>query len=152
MRFKRGFTLIEVVISFSFIGLVIAMITYINIQTTKHKSNLIHYYAITQAANVVEIIKSDYDFFSHMEDYYDSNLYVVTNANAYKMIYFYFDHNNNQCEKDLARFFVKIQYNFTNSTKYTLNQYEVSKYDINQETSYQSIIGSSVKLSCYQKK
>ena len=102
--------------------------------------------------NVEEIIKSDYQFFDHLGMYYYDNLLIVQESGIYHHIMIYFDQNNKQCSKEYGRFMIKVSYNSNVQTKYTHQQYEIFRYDINQTTKYENSFGNSIKISYYKKK
>lgn len=149
---KRGFTLIEVVITLSFISLILFVVAYINVRSVNNHKDLIYYYTVTDLLNVEEIIKSDFKFYDNINTYYDEDFVLKQEAGIYKFIYLYFDNNNQLCEKSMAKFLIKVQYYFINSTRYQLYQYEIRMMEIDQITRTERNIGKSVKFNFYKKK
>lgn len=149
---KRGFTLIEVVITLSFISLILFVVAYINVRSVNNRKDLIYYYTVTDLLNVEEIIKSDFKFYDNINTYYDEDFVLKQEAGIYKFIYFYFDNYNQLCEKSMAKFLIKVQYYFINSTRYQLYQYEIRMMEIDQITRTERNIGKSVKFNFYKKK
>lgn len=149
---KRGFTLIEVVITLSFISLILFVVAYINVRSINNHKDLIYYYTVTDLLNVEEIIKSDFKFYDNINTYYDEDFILKQEAGIYKFIYLYFDNYNQLCEKSMAKFLIKVQYYFINSTRYQLYQYEIRMMEIDQITRTERNIGKSVKFNFYKKK
>lgn len=149
---KRGFTLIEVVITLSFISLILFVVAYINVRSVNNHKDLIYYYTVTDLLNVEEIIKSDFKFYDNINTYYDEAFVLKQEAGIYKFIYLYFDNYNQLCEKSMAKFLIKVQYYFINSTRYQLYQYEIRMMEIDQITRTERNIGKSVKFNFYKKK
>lgn len=149
---KRGFTLIEVVITLSFISLILFVVAYINVRSVNNHKDLIYYYTVTDLLNVEEIIKSDFKFYDNINTYYDEDFVLKQEAGIYKFIYLYFDNYNQLCEKSMAKFLIKVQYYFINSTRYQLYQYEIRMMEIDQITRTERNIGKSVKFNFYKKK
>ena len=149
---KRGFTLIEVVITLSFISLILFVVAYINVRSVNNRKDLIYYYTVTDLLNVEEIIKSDFKFYDNINTYYDEDFVLKQEAGIYKFIYLYFDNYNQLCEKSMAKFLIKVQYYFINSTRYQLYQYEIRMMEIDQITRTERNIGKSVKFNFYKKK
>lgn len=149
---KRGFTLIEVVITLSFISLILFVVAYINVRSVNNRKDLIYYYTVTDLLNVEEIIKSDFKFYDNINTYYDEDFVLKQEAGIYKFIYLYFDNYNQLCEKSMAKFLIKVQYYFINSTRYQLYQYEIRMMEIDQISRTERNIGKSVKFNFYKKK
>ena len=91
-QYKKGFTLIEAILSFNILLLLIGIVLYsINHSILYKKAHVIQNNLLNMIYNVVQIIKSDSYFYLHPENYFeDPNNFIylysysnVTNVNLY---------------------------------------------------------------------
>lgn len=152
LKRNRGFTLVEIIISFSFIGLLFMLISYFSIRMYKPSEDYSLVALESETQNVIEIIKSDIQFVEHLSDYYDDAAKISERTtSSYHYYYLYFDQENHLTEELYAKYYIQIMVSKTNSSKYIRMYYIIRKYMINDNLK-EVQIGETINLQMAKKK
>lgn len=154
-KFKKGFTLIEIILTLMIISIFLVLLIKINYSFNELETKYIDKYLIyTQFHNVIQIIKSDPDCYLHIDDYYNingekvHNLVKVTEDKYNFSIYF--DEFGNLTYQSNAFYYIDVTLVLNDYTDYYDYYYHVKLYKSNVVTS--TISGPGVYLHYTKKK
>lgn len=154
-KFKKGFTLIEIILTLMIISIFLVLLIKINYSFNELERKYIDKYLIyTQFHNVIQIIKSDPDCYLHIDDYYNMNGEKVHNLvkvteDKYNFS-IYFDEFGNLTYQSNAFYYIDVTLVLNDYTDYYDYYYHVKLYKSNVVTS--TISGPGVYLHYAKKK
>lgn len=131
-QYKKGFTLIEVIVSVNILVLLIGIVLYsINHSILYKKAHVIHNNILNMIYNVVQIIKSDSYFYLHPDYYFnDPNnlIYLDSYSNVTNINLYFNDLNELVSNSDYIFSINIITYVYTQSITYSIEG--INKYKL----------------------